>query len=339
MKTNKISIRLAASLGVAALIAAPSSYAALSVTAGGTGTALSASELVDILIPVNSGINVVGGSETFAATAWHNATGTKVAGAAGDIQDAAIGSFQGATPSVNGLAFSSGVLLTTGSIGGTGPDYQPEMTGALAPNDSGRTSVSWSSPLRPGSTTLESATGATNTRDASWLSFRFTSDGDAFSFQYVFASDEYGHDDDLQAFNDSFAFVLTDLTDNSQINLAVLPGNTPVSVANVNSTTNAGYYTDNPVGDELDNTDSPYQIEYDGLAGGYGATPLFAYADIVAGREYRIDIVIADTVDRLGDSAVFLAADSFVSNPVPEPATYIGALALGGLIARRLRRK
>lgn len=338
MKTNKNSIRLAASLGVAALIMAPSAYAAISVTAGGTGTGLSAADLVDILVPVNSGITVIGGSETYGPTAWHNSTGTRIGTSSTDIENSAIGGFSGAIPANTGLAFSSGVVLSTGSLGGSGPDYEPEMTGLLAPNDSGRTSVSWGAPVRP-SALLASTTGVGQTHDASWLSFRFTSQGDSFSFQYVFASDEYGHDDDLQYFNDSFAFVLTRMDDNTQQNLAVLPDLSVVSVANVNSGTNSEYYTDNPVGDEEDSNDSPYQIEYDGLAGGYGATALFAYAEIEAGVEYRIDIVIADTSDRLGDSAVFLAADSFVSNPVPEPATYVGALALGGLIARRLRRK
>jgi hypothetical protein len=340
MNTNSKRIGLAASLGVAALIMAPSTQAAFTIGAGGTGTGLSAADLVDILVPNASGINVVGGTETYSATPWHNAAGTLIGSSITDIENSAIGAFAGATP-INGLPFSGGVLLTTGTLGGIGPAYEPEETGALPPNNSGRTGVQNG---MPSSATLNTTMGygdPLHARNAAWLSFRFTSESDAFSFQYVFGSDEYGSGNfgDLLEYNDAFAFVLTDMTDMSQINLAVLPGNLPVSVANVNGSVNSQYYTDNPVGSEADLTDSPYQIEYDGLAGGVGGLPLFAYAQIIAGREYRIDIVIADTGDRLGDSAVFLAADSFTSNPVPEPATYVGALALGALVASRLRRK
>jgi hypothetical protein len=320
---KKQTIALCAGLSLAALAFAPSASAASpSVTAG-----YSAAQLVDFLIPNSSPISVVGGSESYGP----NTT----TGATPDASQAGI--FAGGSPA-NNLPFASGVVLTTGRLSGTSPVSD---TGILGPNNHERTTHAW---FAGGSTALENALllPVNSTMDAASLSFRFTSTADSFSFQYMFASEEYAENVGLN-FNDAFAFILTDTVSNTSQNLAVI-GATPVSVNTINNGnsntgpgSNVSYYTANP------SAGGPYDIEFDGMAGGNAAiNKLFASANIIPGREYKIELVIADAgSDPFLDSAIFIAQDAFTvpNNPVPEPSTYVGALALAGLVARKLRRK
>jgi len=282
-----------------------------------------AAQLVDELIPTGSAITVTPFSESYGTTA------------AGPLPDfSAIGKFAGGNAG-NGLPFASGVVLTTGRIGTVLPGTPAFDTGTVGPNDHERTTHVWGT---PGSPSLESEFGfsAGTTFDAAKLSFKFTSTANAFSFQYMFGSEEYA--ENVGLFNDAFAFLLTDTVTHITKNLAVLPDSTPISINTVNAFTNPSYFTANP----YSLSGSPYDIEADGLAGGASATKLFASSSIVPGREYQIEMVIADSLDPSVDAMVFLGADSFVDvphNPVPEPSTYIGAIALAGLVASRLRRK
>lgn len=68
--------------------------------------------------------------------------------------------------------------------------------------------------------------------DVSFVQFDFTPLSSNFSFDFLFASNEYG---EFQCgFSDVFAFILTDLTTGISTNLAVVPGTaTPVSVKNI----------------------------------------------------------------------------------------------------------
>src|SRR5690606_11858889 len=68
--------------------------------------------------------------------------------------------------------------------------------------------------------------------DASFLQFDFIASADFFSFEFIFASNEYGT---YQcSFGDSFAFILTDLATGTTQNLAVIPNtNIPVSVVTI----------------------------------------------------------------------------------------------------------
>ena len=161
----------------------------------------------------------------------------------------------------------------------------------------------------------------------------------AFKFQYAFASEEYNEWVGSE-FNDAFAFVLTDLNTGGQVNLAKI-GADPVSVNSINLGSNAAYYANNAFVSA--GGGSQFLLEYDGIAGGEGKLPLFALGAVNPLHVYQIDLVIADVGDNRLDSAVFLAANSFVPTvippTVPEPSTYVGALALAGLVARRLRRK
>jgi hypothetical protein len=337
-------LSLLASLGVSTQAA---SYNA-SLTGGYT-----AAGLVNQLIPVASGINVVPGSEFFNGSAAANTgfnTSLIIAGAGGTQ----VGTFAGgdagpAAPNTGalGIPFSSGVVISTGFLAST-----------ATPNDSDLKSGNLSN---TGSSLLEVGSGVINgpnlpvgtTRDAGVLQFNFTvANAGIFSFQYAFASDEYSEFVPGNQANDAFAFILKDLTAGTAINLATIGGSTPITVKTVNNgytlpdppftvtpPTNPQYYTDNTLGS------NDYQLEFDGIAGGSGNLPLFAQGGVVPGHNYQLVLDIADGgSDQRGDSAVYINPNSVTILPpppptVPEPSTYVGALALAGLVVRRLRRK
>jgi len=311
---------------------------------------LAAAQLVDLLIPNASSLVITPGTETMA-----NVGSTATKWLSGDATASAIGTFANGS-SVNNLPFSSGVVLTTGRLRGTddqmnplSDDYLQGNTGILGGNDHPRTTQDWQSATgqnrRSASLATELGIPTNQTQDSASLSFNFSSPtATSISFQYMFASEEYAEYVN-SGNNDAFAFLLKDITANGPvINLAKI-GSQRVSVNTINNgvnnlgpATNGSYYSANP------DVAPVYNLEFDGMAGGYDAAKLFASSAIIPTHEYRIEIVISDIGgDALGDSAVFIGAGTFVDAPppsgVPEPSTYVGALALAGLVARRLRRK
>jgi hypothetical protein len=242
---------------------------------------LTSADLVNSLLG-GSGINLLSGTVSYAGA------------------NIASGLFSGAG-TTTGIPFSSGVLLTSGSV------YR-----SIGPNTVGDNSQNNNV---GGSSLLEAVTGLGGTQDASLLSFDFTSSLSSFSFQYAFGSEEYDEYVNTQ-FNDSFAFILQDLTTGaSAINLAVI-GNSPVSINTVNNGSNPSYYQSN-------NGPAVYDLEYDGLAGGVGKNALYSVGNVVVGHTNRISLVIADRGDGIYDSGVFLKAGSFVAGTaqVPEAGT------------------
>ena len=131
------------------------------------------------------------------------------------------------------------------------------------------------------------------------LEFDFIPEQSELSFQYVFASEEYN--EFVGSFNDVFAFFL------DGENIALVPGTTtPVSVDNVNNFSNAEFYKDNDPSDL--GTPTPFRVEYDGFT-----VVLTAQAVLEPGVPHHIKLALADAGDSALDSAVFLAASSFVS--------------------------
>ncbi len=146
--------------------------------------------------------------------------------------------------------------------------------------------------------------------DVSFIQFDFTPLSSNFSFDFLFASNEYG---EFQCgFSDVFAFILTDLTTGISTNLAVVPGtNTPVSVKNIRDqqynssclSANANlfdrYNFTNPAG-------SPINMR--------GETKvLTASSTVIPNRTYRIKLAIGDYNDSNYDSAVFIKGGSFMT--------------------------
>ncbi|MFA7446293.1 MAG: choice-of-anchor L domain-containing protein [Flavobacteriaceae bacterium] len=141
--------------------------------------------------------------------------------------------------------------------------------------------------------------------DVSFLKFDFIASSDYMSFEFIFASNEYGT---YQcSFGDSFAFILTDLTTGISQNLAVIPQtNIPVSVVTIRD----GAYND---GCPSQNINFFGQMNTIGdLLNMKGQTiPMMADAYITPNHPYSIKLVIGDYADSILDSAVFIKAGSF----------------------------
>jgi hypothetical protein len=265
---------------------------------------LNASDLVEALVPAGGGITVVG-------TPTLNGFSGNIGGNPAYVSGTFLAESQ------SGIPFSEGVILATGDI-----------RNSLGPNNELGISTSFGA---PGSPQLPGTTA-----DAVTLTFQFTSATPTFSFQYMFASEEYNplFSGD---FNDAFAFFLNG-PGATQLNLAKVPfSNSDVSIASVNAGSNSGYY--------FDNSNGGYDLQYNGLAGSAGGDTLWAGTEVQVGAVYTLSIVIADFGDDAFDSALFLGAGSFVAEgfdpeAVPEPATWAGAVAfslLGGF--RLLKRR
>jgi len=211
--------------------------------------------------------------------------------------------------SVNGIGFfqntnpvfpmRSGVLLSTGDVAhAAGPNTAMLSDGA----------ASWS-----GDATLENTLAQAgipmNSTNATALEFDFTPIAPNFSFDFLFASEEYGN---FQCqFSDAFAFLLTNTLTGETVNLAVVPGtNLPISVVTIR--------------DFLYNSSCPSQnAAYFGAYNGGSAAEqsainfngqtklLNASAILIPNTPYHIKLVIADRGDAGSDSAIFIASDSF----------------------------
>jgi gliding motility-associated-like protein len=153
--------------------------------------------------------------------------------------------------------------------------------------------------------------------NASVLEFDFIPVTDTISFDFIFASNEYGPSFQC-GWSDIFAFLLTDLQTNVRTNLAVIPGtNIPVSVTTIHSAAHQGSLTCGDANPEY--FDKYYGSElYNGLPTKFapinyaGMTiPMQAVSAVVPGRKYHIKLAIADYRDNGVNSAVFLRGGSF----------------------------
>lgn len=146
--------------------------------------------------------------------------------------------------------------------------------------------------------------------DVAYLQFDFVPLSTNFSFDFLFASNEFG---EFQCgFSDVFAFLLTDLSTNTTTNLAIVPGtNDPVSIKNIRDNQyNSSCASVNPRLFSTYNVTNPSSSSIN--MRGYTQI-LNASAKIVPNRSYRIRLVIGDANDSKYDSAVFLSSGSFIT--------------------------
>ncbi|UUC46751.1 choice-of-anchor L domain-containing protein [Flavobacterium cerinum] len=203
----------------------------------------------------------------------------------------------------NGSNFplESGIVLSTGNaLSAKGPNTSDLNDGTN----------SW-----PGDTQLFNYIDAlgfdqflTTYRNATILEFDFVPITNQLSFDFLFASEEYGQ---YQCdFSDAFAFFLTD-SNGATTNLALVPGtNDPISVTRIRDN---AY---NPICESLNAqyfgayNGEPY--EEDAAINFNGQTVVMtAQSQVTPNTTYHIKLVIADRNDTQFDSAVFLKAGSF----------------------------
>ncbi len=207
-----------------------------------------------------------------------------------------IGFFQNSNPN---FPINSGVVLTTGNaLNASGPNTSLLNDGAQ----------NW-----PGDISLEATLAAAGipmvSKNATTLEFDFTPISPNFSFDFIFASEEYGN---FQChFSDAFAFLLTNMNTGTTTNLAVVPNtNTPISVVTIRDflynsscpSANAQYFGSFNGGSAAATSATNYN----------GQTTVMTAATVLTPNvPYHIKLVIADRVDPQSDSAIFLSADSF----------------------------
>ncbi len=194
-----------------------------------------------------------------------------------------------------------GVILAAGNV-----------SGAAGPNNTGSSTVGGG---LFGQSDPDLATLGTSPtiNDAAVLEFDFVPVSDTVMFQFVFGSEEYLEFVNT-GFNDVYGFFLSGPGisgpyTNNAINIAMLPGsNTPITVDNVNSTTNAAYYVDNGDGYTAPYNTDPQYIQYDGFT-----VPITIIAEVTPGETHHMKIAIGDAGDTAYDCAVFLSGASFMS--------------------------
>ena len=221
--------------------------------------------------------------------------------------------------SVNGIGYftntnplfpiSSGIVLSTGDASKVGG---PNLTTLSDGN-----ALPW---RNTSDSDLEeailSATGTTiDTKNSTKLEFDFSSQNDFMSFNFLFASEEYGQFQCISS--DAFAFLLTDINTGFTQNIGVVPGTTtPVSVITIkNNQYNASCASANQ---SFFGSSYTYAIsqgmELFSPTNFNGHTVLMtASANIIPNNPYHIKMVIADGADATYDSAVFIQEGSFTS--------------------------
>ncbi len=169
-------------------------------------------------------------------------------------------------------------------------------------------------------------------RDAAVIEFDFTPVDNMLSFRYVFASDEYcDYAGDNVLFNDGFGFFLSGpgisgpYTNGTTINpggvnIATVPGtDDPVTIDNIHwYGTYPQYYVSNvnPLGENPSLECSPVELDQGGCCltetpfDGF-TTILTAEAEVIPCQTYHIRLVVADAVDQIFGSAVFIEGGSF----------------------------
>ena len=213
------------------------------------------------------------------------------------------------------VGFTDGIILSTGSVRSViGPNCSSAITTASG---------------YPGDTDLSNLIGQNATFDAAVLEFDFVPTNPTIRFQYVFASDEY--EEYVFQFNDVFGFFV-----NGQ-NVALIPQtSTPVSINNVNNGStqvfgippvNPQFYVNNDI---QVFTTPPIDTEMDGLT-----VVLAATAKVNPGVSNHIKLAIADALDDVVDSNVFIKAGSLSSSVVSLSPTGLafGNLNVGGTSA------
>ncbi len=186
--------------------------------------------------------------------------------------------------------FTEGVVLSTGKAIHT-----------IGPNDtlSDDDGINWG-------TDPDLDTIFSNTLNATVLEFDFIPQTNFFSFNYIFASEEYqeGNTNTCQ-YSDVFAFLIKPIGGN-YTNIAVVPNTTiPVSVTSVHPEIPNGCPAENEAYfGQWNNSDAP--INFNGQT-----TVMRAESSVVVGQTYHIKIVIADHTNYRYDSAVFILANSF----------------------------
>jgi hypothetical protein len=226
------------------------------------------------------------------------------------------------------IGISHGIILASGGV-----------KVAESPNDlpTAHVSISEDEELE-NEADLEQIVWPAELNDVAVLEFDFTAEGDTLRFKYVFASEEY-NEHTCSPYNDVFGFFISGPGidgnpnyENNARNVALVPGtNVPVAINTVNQgfagtygsanvcnlvssnwEENSQYFVDN------EENGSSNATQFDGFT-----VPFIIEIPVECGGSYHIKLAIADAVDDKNDSAVFIEAGSFESEPPLEASVEV----------------
>ncbi|WP_118975027.1 choice-of-anchor L domain-containing protein [Taibaiella koreensis] len=216
------------------------------------------------------------------------------------------------------LGISDGIVLTTGNAA------------AVAGPEPGLTSFNNNTGGDPDLTALS---GASTTRDACILQFDLVPKGDTVKFDYVFGSEEYINSI-CGPYNDAFAFFISGPGITGIQNIARVPGtNIPVAVNSINTGIPGPYGSlpnctamgpGAPFTTWYNNNQGSTTVAYRGLT-----TVLTAAQTVIPCDTYHLKLTVADAVNGLYDSGVFIKAGSLQSTTYDVALT--APLTVGGL--------
>jgi hypothetical protein len=196
-----------------------------------------------------------------------------------------VGTFEAGLAAGLQLGLSAGILMTSG-----------KASIAIGPNNQAGAGQNTGGSGDPDLTTIS----GTATHDKAVLEFDFIPEFDTIQFRYVFGSEEFF--EYCNQFNDAFGFFLSGpgingSFSNNAINIALMPGSATqyVTINNICANTSSRW----------DNSGGLY-FQYDALTNVFTAT-----AVVVPCSTYHIKLAIADAVDHIYDSGVFLEENSF----------------------------
>lgn len=195
------------------------------------------------------------------------------------------------------IALPNGIVMSSGNVGTliTGGNPSTDVNG---PGDADILATAQSVSTNP------SAGSINSTFDAAILEFDFIPQGDSVKFNFVFGSEEYTTWINTQ-YNDAFGFYLTGPNpaggNYTSTNLALVPNTTlPITISTIHPGLNSQYYIGSPVGHSLNGITTPLEI---------------AFA-VNCGAVYHFKFAVADCMDGVLDTGVFLEGASFTSDAV-----------------------
>jgi len=195
--------------------------------------------------------------------------------------------------------FEEGLVIRSGNVNLSGGTYT-----------SGSSNSSSCSNLNDGdlnNVLVATGNNSGTINDATFIKFDFVPTSNLLTFNFLFASNEYGS---YQCnFSDVFGFILTDLVTGVKKNIAVVPGTTtPISTTTVrNNLYNTACSSVNPQFFGSYNVNNPESdINFIGQT-----VPMTAFAQVIPNRQYSIKLAVGDYNDSMFDSAVFIEGGSF----------------------------
>jgi gliding motility-associated-like protein len=205
-----------------------------------------------------------------------------------------IGTFNAAG---SNIALPNGIVMSSGDVTTLVPGGNPS-TGFNGPGDPNILATAQSVTTNPAAGNINS------TFDAAILEFDFIPQGDSVKFNFVFGSEEYTAWINTQ-YNDAFGFYLTGPNPSggnyTNTNLALVPNTTlPITISTIHPGLNSQYYIGAPVGHSFNGITTPLEI---------------AFA-VSCGEVYHFKFAVADCMDGILDTGVFLEGASFTSDAV-----------------------